>query len=119
MSKAAKNAKSEKHKGAEKGSENQSPSAVDAGAARQHGSSKIKFDSILPREEAVSYFEALIAGMKKGTIQLRKGEESVTLKPTARVAVEVRASKKADTEKISFEIVWKKSAESDLKITTG
>jgi len=86
---------------------------------REKKSAKIKYESVLPREEAVSYFEAIVAGMKKGTIQLKQGDESVILKPADRVAVEVKGSQKGDTERISFELVWRHTSGSDLKISSN
>src|SRR5210317_677169 len=34
---------------------------------------KVKFKSVMPREEAISYFEAIVAGLKRGSIQIRQG----------------------------------------------
>ena len=81
--------------------------------------SKVKFEGMLPREEAISYFEAIVAGMKKGTIQLRQGEESVTLKLPEQVSLEVKAATKGDKEKIRFELAWHAPAGSDLKISSN
>ena len=83
--------------------------------------SKVKFESVLAREEAVSYFEALIEGLRKGTIQLRQGGDSITLKPGPQVGIEVKAARKGEKEKISFEIVWRTeaAANADLKISAS
>jgi amphi-Trp domain-containing protein len=83
--------------------------------------SKVKFESQLAREEAVSYFEALVEGMKKGTIQLKQGSDSITLRPAGQVAVEVKASRKGDKEKITFEIAWRsgEAADRNLKISAS
>lgn len=43
---------------------------------------KVKFKSVMLREEAISYFEAIVAGLKRGSIQFRQGDETVELKPT-------------------------------------
>jgi amphi-Trp domain-containing protein len=94
-------------------------SAAENGALRQP--SKVKFESVLAREEAVSYFEALIEGLRKGTIQLKQGADNITLKPGPQVAIEVKAGRKGEKEKISFEIVWRTAAaeSSDLKISAS
>jgi amphi-Trp domain-containing protein len=91
----------------------------DNGAAKQP--SKVKFESVLAREEAVSYFEALIEGLRKGTIQLRQGSDTITLKPGAKVAIEVKAARKDEKEKIAFEIEWRteSAASADLKISAS
>jgi amphi-Trp domain-containing protein len=91
-------------------------------AATQRKTSKVKYEGVLAREEAVSYFEALIEGLKKGTLQLKQGGESIVLRPTAQVAVEVKAARKGDKEKLAFEITWRSAgaeAESDLKISAS
>lgn len=81
--------------------------------------SKVSFEGAMAREEAVAYFEALVAGLKKGTITIRQGSESISLSPSARVDVEVKAARKPDKAKIAFEISWGTSAPAELAIAAG
>ncbi|MBD3335945.1 MAG: amphi-Trp domain-containing protein [Candidatus Eisenbacteria bacterium] len=79
---------------------------------------KVKFENTMPMEEAVSYFEAIVAGMKKGTITLKQDQISLNLNPPPYVQVEVKASSKKNSEKISFEISWSLPESSGLSISS-
>jgi len=68
----------------------------------------IDFEATLPRSEAVSYFEAIIAGLKSGRLEFRQGEDSVVFNLPDRVELEVEAKLKGDKGKIEFEIQWSK-----------
>ena len=67
--------------------------------------SKIKFDSGMSREEAVAYFEAIVNGLKKGSLVFRQNEETLELAVGDQVEVEVKASRKGDSESVRFEPV--------------
>ena len=73
------------------------------------GKAKIKFSSAMQRGEAVGYFSALVDGLRHGRLQFRHGEESVALEPSERVTIEVKAARKGDKERVSFELEWKRS----------
>lgn len=80
---------------------------------------KLSFESFLPREEAVAYFEAIVAGLKKGAIQFKQDEESVTMNPPSHLDIEVKASRKKGRERISFEVSWRAEEGSDLTIVSN
>jgi amphi-Trp domain-containing protein len=82
-----------------------------------NGKAEVKFENTLPLTEAVSYFEAIVAGLKKGSINLRRGEKDVTLTPSSNVVVEVKAVRKKKKEGISFEIFWR-VPETELSISS-
>jgi amphi-Trp domain-containing protein len=77
---------------------------------------KIKFSAILQRAEAVAYFAALVDGLRHGRLQFRHGDEMVALEPSEQVSVEVKASKKAEKERFSFELEWKRPERDRLEI---
>lgn len=81
------------------------------------GKSKVEYKNRLGLQEAVSYFEALVAGLKKGQIELKQDENHLTLSPESEVVVEVKASAKEDKGKVSFKISWEKAQASELKIS--
>lgn len=78
--------------------------------AKHEGKSSVEFESAIQRDEAVSYFETLVAGLKKGSIHLRQNDEELTLTPPSQLEVRVKASRKREKEKISFEIHWRTAA---------
>lgn len=77
---------------------------------------KIKFASVMQRAEAVAYFSALVDGMRHGRLQFRHGMESVALEPSEQVAIEVKASRKGDKERVSFELEWKRPPRESLEV---
>jgi len=89
----------------------------DTNEAEVRSDAKVTFESVMPREEAVSYFEAIVAGLKSGTLRIRQGEETVVLTPPDQLAVEVKAVRKGHKEKILFEIAWRVSSSADLTIS--
>jgi amphi-Trp domain-containing protein len=76
------------------------------GALEIHAKAEVKFEDTLSLAEAVSYFEAIIAGLKQGSINIRRGDQDVTLTPTPQVAVEVKAVRKKKKEGITCKIFW-------------
>lgn len=85
-------------------------------APEERKSGKISFESAMATEEAVNYFEAIINGLRKGSVEFRRGSEALSLQPGARVNVEVKASSKGKKEKVTFELSWSAGGE-DLEIS--
>lgn len=67
---------------------------------------EIEYEATMPREEAVSYFEALIAGLRSGHLEFRQGDRTLVLNPPGHVEIEVSAEQKGDKGKVVFEIEW-------------
>jgi amphi-Trp domain-containing protein len=78
----------------------------------------VEFESPIQLEEAVVYFETIIAGLKKGTIHLKQDGEELTLTPTSQLDVRVKASRKKEKEKLSFQIMWRTAKASELQISS-
>lgn len=70
-------------------------------------SAKIKFKNDMQRDEAIVYFEALVDGLRKGSLQLQQGNEKLVLEPNGEMKVEIKASRKEDKQKFSMELSWK------------
>lgn len=81
--------------------------------------SRIKFQGSLSREEAVAYFEAIVAGLKKGSVQFKQGKESLEMSPPDHLEVEVRAARRGSKQAVSFELSWRGGTGSDLTISPG
>jgi amphi-Trp domain-containing protein len=86
--------------------------------ASKHDKLSVAFESSIAREEAVSYFETLVAGLKKGTLHLKQDLNEISLQPPAQLEVKVKATRKREKEKISFEISWRNPTTSELKISS-
>jgi amphi-Trp domain-containing protein len=79
---------------------------------------KFKHDSTLRRDEAVAYFQAIVSGLKQGTIHFKQGDKELTVHPAPHLEVSVRASKKGKYQSVSFEIGWRPDHETELEITS-
>ena len=73
-------------------------------ADRKRG--KVSYQAYLSRYEAVSYFEAIVAGLKRGEVRMRHEGEAVELRPAGHVEIEVSASRKARRDHLKFKISW-------------
>jgi amphi-Trp domain-containing protein len=67
---------------------------------------KVSFEDTMPRNEAVSYFEAIIGGLRSGRLEFKQDGETLVLNPPDRLEIEVKAVLKGDKGKVVFEIEW-------------
>lgn len=80
---------------------------------------KFKFESTMRREEAVTYFKAIVSGLEQGILHFKQGDRGLTVNPASVVDVQVKASKKGKESRITFEIAWEPELESSLEITSS
>ncbi|MDD9947607.1 MAG: amphi-Trp domain-containing protein [Myxococcales bacterium] len=78
---------------------------------------KIGFESDMALEEAVTYFEAIVNGLRKRAIEFRRGGDALSLTPASQVHVEVKASGKERKEKVTFELSWGVETPRDFEIS--
>jgi amphi-Trp domain-containing protein len=69
--------------------------------------SEVEFEDTLPLKEAVAYVEAIVTGLKQGSINMNCGDRNLTLSPASHVDVEVKAVRKRKREGISLELSWR------------
>lgn len=67
---------------------------------------KLRFDGELERGEVAAYLEAIVRGLRNGSLQFRRAEESLALTPAERVSLSVKASSKKGRENVRFELEW-------------
>lgn len=67
---------------------------------------KIDFEATMPRNEAISYFESIISGLRSGRLEFKQGEQTLVLNPPDRLEIEVKAQSKGDKGRVVFEIEW-------------
>lgn len=67
---------------------------------------KINYEATMPRDEAVSYFEAIVGGLRSGRLEFKQDGDSLILSPPDQLEIEVKAQSKGDKAKIVFEIAW-------------
>ena len=71
----------------------------------------------MEREAAVAYFEAIIDGLKNGSVEFRRGDSHLAMDLPDLLEVEVEASQKGTKAKIAFELSWRTDADAGLSIT--
>lgn len=74
---------------------------------------KIRVEGVMQITEVIANLERLVADMKTGLVSLSAGDESLELRPSVLVNVDMKASRKKDKEKFSLEISWKKIKQID------
>lgn len=84
---------------------------------------EVEFKGTMERGQVIAYLENLVAGLKKGTIWVQKGDDILNLAPAERVKMEVEASEKKDKGKFSLALSWHQAVEyeeeaDELKITS-
>jgi amphi-Trp domain-containing protein len=67
---------------------------------------KIDFEATMPRNEAISYFEAIIGGLRSGRLEFKQGDQMLVLDPPDRLQIEVKAQAKGNKGRVVFEIGW-------------
>ncbi len=67
---------------------------------------KVSFGASMPRNEAVSYFEAIVGGLRSGRLEFRQEGDTLVLNPPDQLEVEVKAQLKGNKGKVVFEIEW-------------
>lgn len=72
---------------------------------------KIKIEGVMQLTEVIANLEKLVDDMKLGLVTLAAGDESLELRPSVLVNVDMKAARKKDKEKFSLEISWKKHKE--------
>jgi len=87
-------------------------------ASEESSRAKLAFSTPVSREEAVAYFEAIVGGLRKGAVEFRQGDEGLALSPPEHLNIEVKASRKGEKSKISFEISWQGTRGAELTIVS-
>ena len=75
---------------------------------------KISYEAAMPRSEAISYFEAIVGGLRSGRLEFRQEGDTLILNPPDQLEIEVKAQRKGDKAKVTFAIEW--SGERPLEI---
>ena len=71
-----------------------------------NGKAKIQYRNQMHIDDAIAYFEAIVAGLKKNKVEVTKEDKSIVLEPQEQLIVEVKASTKPERSKISFKMSW-------------
>lgn len=117
--KAAEKAARKAQKAHEKTVAREARKAAEAEDAAHTASGKLRFESPVGRDEVAAYFEAIVEGLRKGSLLFRQGEQSLILSPPDRVEIGVKVERKNGREKLQFEIEWRTDEPEDLSILAG
>ena len=74
---------------------------------KKRAKKKIEFENVLSRAETIAYVEAILDGLKKGTLRFKQGDTELALSVPNAMEVEVEAQRDGAREKIEFELSWR------------
>ena len=66
-----------------------------------------KYDNVVPLDAAAGYFDDILAGLAKGTIQFEKGKKNLVVRPTESCRIKIKAARKGKKERVSFDMSWR------------
>ena len=84
---------------------------------------EFKHESLQDTSSIVSYLEAVIEGLRSGSLELSDDEAKVVLEPRGLLALELRAKRKGRRNKFQMKLTWNESKPETkpnaLKVTSG
>jgi amphi-Trp domain-containing protein len=66
----------------------------------------IEFSEQQPLDTCIRQLEALLEGLKSGTLSLSQNEQKLWLRPGAAVSLELRAEQSGDSERLEIRLGW-------------
>ena len=73
----------------------------------KHDGARVSHKEETTLGHSLEYLEALLGGLRAGTVRLELGDESITVRPQQKVTMKVKARSRPDRESISFELRWR------------
>jgi amphi-Trp domain-containing protein len=71
---------------------------------------KIKFAEQQALDTCIRQLEALLEGLKSGTLSLSQGGEKLWLRPGSDVDIELRAEQSGDRESLEIQLGWRRAS---------
>lgn len=71
---------------------------------------EVSLKRTMETKQVISYMEDIVSSMKAGTVCVQRGDEFVTLKPSAPIEMEIEAEQKKDKESLVIELSWRTAA---------
>jgi amphi-Trp domain-containing protein len=71
---------------------------------------KFKFSEQQPLDTCIRQLEALLEGLKSGTLSLSQGEEKLWLRPAGAMDIELRAEQSGDRENLEIHLGWRRAS---------
>jgi amphi-Trp domain-containing protein len=79
------------------------------------GKGRVSHSTMLSRDEAVAYFEAIVGGLRVGSVHFRQGGRRVVLHPSDHLTLTIKARDGSKKGRVSFELSWRRQSEADDK----
>jgi len=81
---------------------------------------EIKIEGKLELKLIIDYFSRIIEGLRAGKINIKKGQDIMTLNPEGLIEIQVEAKQKKGEEKYELKLKWEKGFlhNEDLKISS-
>jgi amphi-Trp domain-containing protein len=71
---------------------------------------KFKFSEQRPLDTCIRQLEALLEGLKAGTLSLTQGDEKLWLRPAGEMDIELRAEQSGDRESLEIHLGWRRAS---------
>lgn len=71
------------------------------------GEQNFEFESLQDRERVLAYLEALVKGVRDGSLRLGYGEQSLELAPSGLIELQLRAKRRSGRAKLSLRLAWR------------
>jgi len=79
------------------------------------GKGRVSHSIVLSRDEAAAYVEAIVSGLRSGSIRFRQGERRVVLRPAGQLTLSIKARDGGKKEGFAFEISWRQEEAGSAK----
>ncbi len=66
----------------------------------------LSYERLMPRDDAVAYFEALLDSLREGRLKFRQEDRRLTIELPEECTVQLKAKRKNDKESVSFAFSW-------------
>jgi amphi-Trp domain-containing protein len=70
------------------------------------GKGRVSHRTMLSRDEAAAYFEAIVGGLRSGSVHFRQGGCRVVLHPADHLTLTIKAKDGSKKGRVSFELSW-------------
>jgi amphi-Trp domain-containing protein len=75
----------------------------------QRAREELELEQVLGREQLAVYLDAISRGLRKGRIELRRGDQALELAPCAIVELSLKGSENTKGGKLTIELSWSRS----------
>ena len=80
----------------------------DRDKGRDETKREVVFEGDVDLPSAIAHVEAVVAGLKSGTLSVEQGMQTLTVHPAGSMSLAVKVKRKAERETVSLELTWER-----------